>query len=131
VKGHEGLARVDADAELDRLLLGPVANREGRAHRPLRVVLVGDRGAEDRHHRVADELLDRAAEALELALEPRVVRTEQRRDVLRVHALGARGEAGQVGEEDGHHLALATHGHAASLRRRRATTPTAAPAGKP
>ena len=33
---------------------------------PLRVVLVGDRRAEHRHHRVADELLDGAPEPLDL-----------------------------------------------------------------
>ena len=52
----------------------PVADRERGAHRPLGIVLVRDRRAEERHHRVADELLDRAAVALELGAQPRVVR---------------------------------------------------------
>ena len=71
-----------------RLLLGPVADRERRPDRPLGVVLVRDRRAEDRHHRVADELLDRAAEPLELGLQPRVVGIEEGGDVLGVHRLG-------------------------------------------
>ena len=43
-----------------------VADRERRPDRALGVVLVRDRRAEDRHHRVADELLDRPAVPLEL-----------------------------------------------------------------
>ena len=57
--------------------------------------------------RVADELLDRAAEALELGAQPLVVRPEHRLDVLGVELLGARGEADEVGEEHRHDLALA------------------------
>ena len=72
----ERLPGVDADAELELGLLveDPVADRERGAHRALGVVLVRDRRAEHGHHRVADELLDRAAEALELVAQPRVVR---------------------------------------------------------
>ena len=51
-----------------------VADRERRAHRPLGIVLVRDRRAEDGHDGVADELLDRAAVPLELAADRRVVR---------------------------------------------------------
>ena len=36
---------------------------QGRAHRPLRVVLVGDRRTPDGHHRIADELLHDSAVA--------------------------------------------------------------------
>ena len=51
----------------------PRPSRGSRAppHGTLWVVLVGDRRAEERHHGVADELLDRAAEALELASRSR------------------------------------------------------------
>ena len=59
-----------------------------RAHRALGIVLVRDRRAEDRHDRVADELLDRAAEPLDLLLHARVVRTQARADVLRIGLLG-------------------------------------------
>ena len=104
----ERLARVDADTELELGLLveDPVADGERRADGALGVVLVRDRGAEDRHHGVADELLDRAAEALELVAEPSVVRAEQRAHLLGIHLLGARGEADEVGEEHRHDLAL-------------------------
>ena len=77
-----------------------------------------DRRAEDRDHRVADELLDGAAPALELGAQPLVVRAQERVDVLGVELLGARREADQVGEEDGDDLALpAGLGHGPSLGR--------------
>ena len=62
--------------------------------------------AEHRHHRVADELLHRAAEALELVAQARVVGPQQRAHLLGIHLLGARREADEVGEEDGDDLAL-------------------------
>ncbi len=65
-EGDQRLAGGDADADVQLLLAERVADRERGPHRPLGVVLVRDWGAEDRHHRVADELLDRPAEALEL-----------------------------------------------------------------
>ena len=69
---------------------------------------MGDRRAEQRHHGVADELLDGPAEALELGPQLRVVRREQAAHVLRVERLRAGGEADEVGEEDAHDLALLT-----------------------
>ena len=104
----ERLPGVDADTELELGLLveDPVADRECCSHRALGVVVVRDRGAEHGHHGVADELLDRAPEALELVAQPRMVGPEQRAHLLGIHALGARGEADEVGEEDGDDLAL-------------------------
>ena len=72
-----------------------------------------------RHHRVADELLDRAAEALELVAQAGVVGREQRPHVLGVELLGARGEADEVGEEDGDDLALLAAGESSRRERRR------------
>ena len=57
------------------------------------------RRAEERHHCVADELLDRAAEPLELRAKMLVVRGQDRPHVLRIHRLGAGREPDQVGEE--------------------------------
>ena len=74
VERHERLAGVDRDAHLQLVLLaGPVADRERGAHGALGIVLVRDRRAEERDDRVADELLHRAAEALELGADVRVV----------------------------------------------------------
>ena len=67
----------DPDAELEPLLDCEVADRERRAHGPLGIVLVRRRRAEERHHGVADELLDGAAVALELGADALVVRAEE------------------------------------------------------
>ena len=90
---------------------------ERGADRPLGVVLVDHRRAEDRHDRVADELLDRAAEALDLVLDARVVRAERRADVLRIGPIGARREPDEIDEEDGDDLALLLRGRGAERRR--------------
>ena len=87
-------------------LVDRAADGERRSNGSLRIVLVRDRRAEQRDHRVADELLDRAAEALQLGSEADVVGREPRSDVLRVHVLGLRGRADDVGEEDRDQLPL-------------------------
>ncbi len=84
---------------------------EPRADRPLGVVLVGDRDAPHRHHRVADELLDRPAVATHDRARPREVGAQQLAHVLGVTALGQCGERDQVREE---------HRRRTSLRDRRA-----------
>ena len=65
-----------------------------------------DRRAEQRHHGVADELLHRAAEALQLRAQALVVRSEQRADVLGIHPFRPRCEADEVCEQHRHDLAL-------------------------
>ena len=117
----ERLAGVDGGADL-QLLADRVADRERRPHRALGVVLVRDRRAEDGHHRVADELLDRAAVPLELGAELRVVGGERRADVLRVEPFGAARRAHEVGEEDRHDLPLFARGRARPARARRRTS---------
>ena len=74
--------------------------------RPLRVVLVRDGRAEDRHDGVADELLRRAAEPLDLANDAGVVDGERVLDVFGVGQIERGGETDEVAEEDGHDLAL-------------------------
>ena len=103
----ERLAGRDPDPDLEvGFLERPLADRQRRAHRALRVVLVSYGSAEERHDRVADELLDRAAEALEVPAHPLEERREQRAHVLRVEALGARRRADEVAEEHGDDLPL-------------------------
>ena len=77
-----------------------------RTDRALRIVLVRDRRAEDRHRRVADELLHGAAVAFELRTYAGVVAAELGGDVLRVELLRARGETDQIGEQDRDDLPL-------------------------
>jgi hypothetical protein len=47
-----------------------VAHLGGSAHGAQRIVLVRGRDAEDRHHGITDELLDRAAVGLDDSLHP-------------------------------------------------------------
>jgi hypothetical protein len=64
----ERLAGGDSDPQLElALLANPVTDGKSRPHCALWVVLVGGRRAKERHHRVADELLDGASALLELA----------------------------------------------------------------
>ena len=66
----------------------------------LRVVLMRDRRAEDRHHRVAHELLHKAVIAHDRLGERIEQRILESAHLFRVEALSERGEAGQIGEED-------------------------------
>ena len=112
---RDRLARVHADphAELDAALRSQLVAEGGdllahggcRAHRAQRIVLVGDRDAEDRHHGIADVVLDRAAVCLDdiaHADEPALHRPAQR---LGIHAFSERRGSDHVGEDDGDDLA--------------------------
>ena len=90
-----------------------VAQLDRGAHRAERVVLGGDRDAEHGHHRVAHELLDRAAVALEDHARGLVVAPHEGAQRLRIGAVADRGRAGQVAEQDGDDLP-----HLARRRRR-------------
>jgi pimeloyl-ACP methyl ester carboxylesterase len=79
---------------------------------------VRDGRAEHGHHRVPDELLDGATEALELGAHVRVVRLEQPTHVLGVQRLRPCGEADEVAEEARDDLPLLTRLHLVHERRR-------------
>ena len=64
------------------------------------------RRAEHGHDGIADVLLDRSAEGFDRRPDACEVGRLDRADVLRIEALGARGEAHEIDEEDGHDLAL-------------------------
>ena len=106
VEGHERFPGRDPDAELESCLATEVADGERRANGSFGVVFVGGGSSEERHHRVADELLDCAAVALELRSHSLVVRTEQRLDVFGIHRLGLGGETHEVAEEHADDLSL-------------------------
>ena len=80
-------------------LHGPLHVERG-PHRPQRVVLVCAREAEHRHHRVADELLHRAAVALDGDPHLLVPPAQELAQRLGVEALAEHGRVGQVAEED-------------------------------
>ena len=110
---HERLAGVDGDPHLQvevRIglveLMDGLADRDRRAHRPLGIVAVGDRGSEHGHDRVSDELLDRAAERLDLVPHSSEVRRKDRAHVFGIEPLRAGGEPDEVGEEHGDDLPL-------------------------
>ena len=73
-------------------------DREAGPDGTLGVVLVRDGRAEDGHDRVADELLDGAAVALDLLAEAREVRADAGTDVLGVGLLRGGSEADEVAE---------------------------------
>ena len=74
------------------------------------VVLVGDRSAEERHHAVAGELVDRALESVDGPHENREDTIEDAMPLLGVKALGEAHGIGQVGEEHADLLALSLEG---------------------
>ncbi len=109
----DGDARLDPDPHGEReVVVGLVelldhgGDAEGAEDRSLRVVLVRDRGAEHGHHRVADELLDGAAEPFDLAPDPSVIRRERVLDVLGIGEIEARRELDEVAEQDRDDLAF-------------------------
>jgi hypothetical protein len=87
-------------------LLDSLQHPKAGPDRPLRIVAVRDRRAEDGHHRIADELLDDAAVLLDARLYLRVVELERVADVLRVGAVRPRRELDEIDEEDRDELAL-------------------------
>ena len=89
---------------------------ERSADGALGVVLLRDGCAPDGHDRVPDELLDRAAVALDGRAGLLEVAGEQLPGVLRVASLGGGRESDEVGEQDGHEAAL---GCRSCSRRRR------------
>ena len=102
----DDLARVDADPRLETVLRDRRLHLRRGANRTKRVVLVRDRDAEDGHDRVADELLHRAAVALEDDAQILEVAAHARPQRLGVGRLAERGRADEVAEEDRDDLAL-------------------------
>ena len=111
----DDLARVHADPSLDAELGECRAHLDRGPAGAQRVVLVHRRDAEDGHHRVADELLHRAAVRLDDLLHPLEVAGEQALQRLRVDRLPERGRADHVAEENRDDLAV----HRTIIPRRR------------
>jgi hypothetical protein len=109
----ERLTGLHADPHGEREVaeaLVELVDREGdpkRAQqRSLRVVLVRDGSPVHRHDGIADELLDRAAEAFDLAAHPIVIAGEGPADVLGIGPIGAGRELHEVAEQDRDDLAF-------------------------
>ena len=103
---HGCLAARDRRPRLQRVPHGAaqpadrVDERDRGANRALRIVLVSGRRAPDRHHRVADELLDRPAVARHDRARHLEVARLDRAHLLGVERLGKRGEVLEVDEQD-------------------------------
>ena len=111
------LARVEADADgepqavlganLACVRAGGVTKMEGRVAGPLRVILMGDGRAEERHAAVPGELIDVALEAFDGVAEDAEEALHDLRPRLRVELFRELHRALHVGEENGDLLALA------------------------
>ena len=114
---HDHLARVEADADLHVDALAPAQFLGVPAHRLLhadggaagahRVILVGDRRAEERHDAVAHHLVHRALVAVDGLHHPLEDGVEELARLLGVAVGEQLHGALEVGEEDGDLLALA------------------------
>ena len=113
---HDG-AGVDADAHLEVVLPSAPApfvepderpaNGERGVHGALRGVLVGHRGAEQRHHPVARELVHDAVHPVDLGEGEGKILLEQLVVLLRIDSLGDGRGSDEVAEEHGDELSLA------------------------
>ena len=122
----EHLAGVEADAHAGCGGSAPglgdeagqrVLHPQRRAHGPLGVVLVGDRRAEQGDDGVAEQLVDAAAERLDVGDEALEARLDEALHPLGVEVLGERRVADEVGEEHGDDAPLLER------RRRPSSTP--------
>jgi hypothetical protein len=86
-----------------------IAQVQGRPKRALGIVAMGGRQAEDRHHRVADELLDGPAVLGDDVPGHGVVARQQRAEILRIERLTKGRRAAHIGEEDRDEPSLLAH----------------------
>ena len=115
-RADEHLAGVDADPQLD---LGAEVGRragqrplhlQGGPHRPLGVVLVGHRRAEQRDDGVAHDLVDPPAVRPHVGHQSFEAAVDQVLHLLGVAGLGQRREADQICEQDRHDASLVRTG---------------------
>ncbi len=113
----------DADAERQRVAEAPLEappERERRMERPLGVILLGDRSAEDGDDRAAGCALDPAAALVDLARQLLPEPVEEGGGALGVADPERRQRAAQVGGEDGDELPFRHRlGNRCGRRRRR------------
>ena len=105
----DDLARVNSNPQPKRVpehLLERAAHGERRVQRAVGVVLLRDGGAESRHNRVADELLDRPPSLRDLGRHRVVKAGEERPRPFCILAAGHLRRANKVGEEHRGELAL-------------------------
>jgi hypothetical protein len=95
-----------------------IADFDSRARSTHGIILMHLRNAEDGHRRIADELLDPSAVALEYLADARVIARHDLAQHLRIAALAERRRAHEVAEEDGNRFAnVSRHASSVSLVR--------------
>ncbi len=110
--GHD-FARGDADAQFHVPIVAGHVSGQGRLHLQgaqagsERVVVVGDRYAEDRQHRIAGELLDRAAEMDDGMGKVRQSAVDSGADLLGIEFVDQARVTHDVGEQGCHDPAIA------------------------
>ena len=117
IAAHDHLAGIESHAHGETQLPGAaqllreasqlLADVERRVAGPLRVVLVRDRRAEEGHHAIARELVDRSLEAMDAVGEDAEEPVEHAVPLLGADARGEVHRLLHVGEEDRDLLALA------------------------
>jgi hypothetical protein len=131
VAGDEGLVRrcgddfagVHADAGLQAVLRDRASHLLGGADRAQRVVFVRNGDAEDRHHRVADELLDCAPVTLDDPAQVVEVTAHLRAERFGIRRLSQRRRADDIREENGHDLPDLARSRSAECRAARVAEP--------
>jgi hypothetical protein len=103
--GHD-LAAVDADPRLQSQLRQCFTHLERRTHRPQRIVFMRYGNPEDRHHRIADELVDGTAVRFDDRFHPFEEVCEQRARRLGVDRLSECRRTDDIAEHHRHDLAL-------------------------
>ena len=93
--------RIRTFAPVSAACSGGCAASAARADGALRIVLVGDRRAEDGHDLVPDDLVDAASVRADVGRETVEAAVEEVLHVLGIAVLGQRCEADDVGEQDG------------------------------
>ena len=111
--GHKRLAGCHPHAHVQSIVpcIGfrvgkPVAYQQAAAHRPFRIVLMGDHPAEHGHHAITRELRHDATSALDAPGKQRLVRRKEALHILHVEVLRPPREPNQVREQDRHHPPL-------------------------
>ena len=108
----EHLAGVDPDAEPDADTVVDIETTDGllhaqrRTHRPLGVVLMGDRRTEQGHDRIANDLVDPSTERGDVVGESGETAVDQVLDLFGIAVLREAGEPDDVGEEHGDNASL-------------------------
>ena len=106
------VTRTSPDGSASGSFLQRAANVQGRQHGAPRVILVGDRRAEERHEAIAQELVHRPLVAVHVGQRQLEEPAQQHVHGVRAQPLRQPGGADDVAEQHADGLPLALHGAA-------------------